>query len=126
MCSWKSQWFSFSWVQIELWIVDASWRSLTDTQLGPEFNLSEKRYFLKNLSIVHTQCYISFRCTTQWFNKSICYATFTTSVATNCHHAVLLQYHWPYSLCCVFILTTYHFITGSLYLLLPLTHFAHW
>ena len=38
------------------------------------------------LGVVDTQCYISFRCTTQWFNLTIHYAVLMTSVATICRH----------------------------------------
>lgn len=54
------------------------------------------------LSVVDTRYYISFRCTTWWFNLSVCYVMLTPSVAIICHHPVLLQYHWLYSLCCAF------------------------
>ena len=59
-------------------------------------------HFFFYLTIVDTWCYISLRCTTSWFNRSVCYAMLTTSVATICHHTTLLQYHWLYSLCCGF------------------------
>lgn len=34
--------------------------------------------------------------------KSVRCALRTKSVAALCHHATLLQYHWPYSQCCAF------------------------
>lgn len=59
--------------------------------------------------IVDTQCYCVFGGTTQWFDRSMCYAVLTTSVAAICHHTTLLQYHWLYSLWCVFVPMTYSF-----------------
>ena len=56
----------------------------------------------KKTEVEFTQCYISFKCTTQHFNFSIPYAMLTTSIATICHHTTLLLYLWPYSLCCTF------------------------
>ena len=50
-----------------------------------------------------------FRCTTQWFDRVICYAIFTTSVAIICLITSLLQYHWLYSLCSAFVSLTYSF-----------------
>ena len=47
----------------------------------------------------HTR-YISFRCTTSWFNFFIYYVMVTASVITICHLKMLLWYHWLYSLCC--------------------------
>lgn len=49
------------------------------------------------------------------------------SVVTICHHTMLLQSYWLYSLCCtavLFILMT-SLIAGSFYLLIPLAYFTH-
>ena len=50
----------------------------------------------------------------------------TTSIVTICHHTMLLQCHWLYSLClCLLFSWFIHSITGGLYLPLPFTRFAH-
>ena len=78
------------------------------------------------LSIVDTQCYVGFKYTTYWFNSSTGYAVFTISVATICHHATVLQYHWLYSLFCAFhFLDLMHLIARSLYVLFTVTRFVH-
>ena len=53
-------------------------------------------------SAVDPQCYISVRCTTQWFDKFRGYVMLGLRVTTICYHTTLLQHHWPYSLCCTF------------------------
>ena len=55
-----------------------------------------------NWSIVDTECYISFRRTTDSLDKSLCYAMLTAAVATICHHRTLLRYRWLYSPCRIF------------------------
>ena len=83
-------------------------------------------FFLK-WSIVDLQCYVSFRCTTLWFSKFICYAMLTTSVTTVHHYTMLLLFHWLYFLCCTFYSCDLfiHPILGCLYLPLPFKYFAH-
>ena len=49
-------------------------------------------------STIDTQCYTSFRCTTQGFDKSTCYALLPRSIAAVCHHPTLPCQHWLYSL----------------------------
>lgn len=44
-------------------------------------------------SLTDTQCYLSFRCTAQWFDDG--------HHTCGCH-MTLSQYHEPYSLCCAF------------------------
>ena len=66
---------------------------------------------------LHTRLHL-FQVYIQWFNISIHSAMLSTSVATICHHTTLL-------LLCFLFLWLIHSITGSLYLPLPFTHFAH-
>ena len=47
-----------------------------------------------NWSIADTQCYIHFRCTTFWFDDSICHhSVLTVRVVPICQDTVLLQYY---------------------------------
>lgn len=70
---------------------DSSFRFAGSRLLSTGAEKTLNKFF--SLSIADTQCYISLRRTTQWFNFSIPYAVFTLRVAPICHHASLLQYH---------------------------------
>ena len=73
----------------------------TIVRYGTVPSLPKIPFFLvvKNWSIVDN-IVTCFMCTTQWFNKSICYTVLTTSVATIRHR--LLEYYILCSLCCTF------------------------
>jgi len=92
--------------------------------VAPEAFCLSFSFFSFYLSVVDMECYISFRCTTWWFDKFIHYAVLTTSVATICPITSLLQYHWLFLVLWFLFLWLTHSITGGLYLSLPFTNFA--
>lgn len=55
-------------------------------------------FFKKNCSVVDIQYYVNFRGTTQWMDKSVCYAVLPC-VSPTLHHVTLLQNHWLCSWC---------------------------
>ena len=52
-------------------------------------------------NMVGTQCYLSSRCTMQWFDQSIHHAVHTMSIATICHRTTLSQHRWLCFLGCI-------------------------
>lgn len=77
-----------------------------------------------NWNIVGIQCYIHFRCITQWLDNSICYIVLTTSVTTICHHTYyrITDYITYAVLSSPWLI---HSITTSLYLPLSFIHVTH-
>lgn len=73
--------------------------------------------FLKlffNWCVINIQCYTSVRCTKYWFSNFIHYLLLTTvSIVNICYHKMLLQYYWPYSLCCSFHIRSSYKINKS-------------
>lgn len=64
--------------------------------------------------IVDTQCSVSFRCATQWFDKSIHSAPHGNCFTIWCH-TTLLWYYWLYPLgCTCHLCNFFYFVTGSL------------
>lgn len=70
-------------------------------------------------SIVYTQCYVSLRCTTWWFNKSLCHAMLTTSVAIS----VTVQHYYNPIDC---ILYAVSFIPQTVHSWIPGTRAKIW
>lgn len=63
-----------------------SWNCIILTLSDLNF-LLDQNDFSKIVLFEHSwQCYVSFRSTTSWLDKSICYAMPTTGVSTICHH----------------------------------------
>ena len=79
-----------------------SWNCIYLNPFRSEFLIrSEWFKIFSSLSIVDTQCYITFRCTAEWFDNSRRYAVLT-SVAIVCDNTSPLKYHPLYSLCYAF------------------------
>ena len=75
------------------------------------------------IEIYWLQYYVSFRCTTYWFDICILYEMITmASLVAICCHTKLLRYYWIYSLC--FIVYPHGlFIIWKFVTLIPFTYF---
>ena len=90
----------YKWLQV----LPSSCRTKKHNYLSKSFYVYLIEFFLK----YSWQYYVSFKCTTSWFDICIHYEMITmVSLVTICPHKKLLQFYWPYSLCCILHLSTY-------------------
>ena len=99
------------------------WFLLRDLMLKKKWDLMLILIGCSFFCIIDTQCYISFRCTT-WFNNFICYSHQKYSYDLSPYNTIM-------TLLAIFLMLDLsspwlsHSITGSLFLPIPFTNFAH-